>query len=155
MISNFPLWTFPLCVARASNTCIYIYQLIRYFRACPSYQDFLNRWLMLTSKLLNQGFLVLNLFESFTVTIFTWLTVTEYLYLRWPRICSVVVNTILSSSMAYLMNNRRGVCLFVRFLLTIALSVIRITSSDDPFGIFKLFFLMESFYCVTTNHLCY
>jgi hypothetical protein len=30
--------------------------LIRYLRACGSYQDFLDRGLLLTSKLLNQGF---------------------------------------------------------------------------------------------------
>jgi hypothetical protein len=40
---------------------VYISQLIRYFRARGSYQDFLDRWLLLTRKLLNQGFLLVKL----------------------------------------------------------------------------------------------
>jgi hypothetical protein len=36
----------------------------RYSRACGSYQDFLVRGLLLTKKLLNQGFLVVNLKSS-------------------------------------------------------------------------------------------
>jgi hypothetical protein len=40
---------------------VYISQLIRYFRACGSYQDFLDRGLLLTRKLLNQGFLLVKL----------------------------------------------------------------------------------------------
>ena len=35
-----------------------ISQLIRYSRACGYYQDFLDKGLLLTRKLLNQGFLV-------------------------------------------------------------------------------------------------
>ena len=34
---------------------VYISQLIRYSRACGSYQDFLDRWLLLSRKLLKQG----------------------------------------------------------------------------------------------------
>jgi hypothetical protein len=34
------------------------------FRACGSYQDFLDRGLLLTRKLLNQGFLVVKLKPS-------------------------------------------------------------------------------------------
>jgi hypothetical protein len=34
---------------------VYISQLIRYSRACISCQDFLDRGLLLTRKLLNQG----------------------------------------------------------------------------------------------------
>jgi hypothetical protein len=33
----------------------YFSQLIRYYRACGFYQDFLDRWLQLTRKQLNQG----------------------------------------------------------------------------------------------------
>jgi hypothetical protein len=40
---------------------IYIYLLIRYSRACYSYQDFLDRGLLLTRKLLNQSFLLVKL----------------------------------------------------------------------------------------------
>ena len=43
---------------------IYISQMIRYSRACGSYQDFLNRGLLLTHKLLNSGFLVVKLKSS-------------------------------------------------------------------------------------------
>jgi hypothetical protein len=40
---------------------VYISQMIRYSRACGSYQDFLDRGLLLTRKLLNQGFLLVKL----------------------------------------------------------------------------------------------
>jgi hypothetical protein len=43
---------------------VYISQLIRYSRACSSYQDFLDRGLLLTMKLLNQGFLLVKLKSS-------------------------------------------------------------------------------------------
>ena len=39
---------------------VFITQLIRYSRACGSFQDFLGRWLLLTRKLLNQGFLLVK-----------------------------------------------------------------------------------------------
>ena len=38
-----------------------ISQLIQYSRACGSYQDFLDRGLLLTRTLLNQGFLLVKL----------------------------------------------------------------------------------------------
>jgi hypothetical protein len=64
---NFPIVNFPfICsnipAARASG--VYISQMIRYSRACGSYQDFLDRGLLLTSKLLNQWFLLLKLKSS-------------------------------------------------------------------------------------------
>ena len=43
---------------------VYISQLIRYSRACGSYQDFLDRGLLLTKKLLNQGFFLVKLKSS-------------------------------------------------------------------------------------------
>ena len=43
---------------------VYNSQLIRYFRACGSYQDFLDRGLLLTRKLPNQGFLLVKLKSS-------------------------------------------------------------------------------------------
>jgi hypothetical protein len=43
---------------------VYISQLIRYSRACGSYQDFIDRGLLLTRKLLNQGFLLVKLKSS-------------------------------------------------------------------------------------------
>ena len=50
----------------SSSTCIWVYisLLIRYSRACGSYQDFLDRGLMLTRKLPNQGFLLDKLKSS-------------------------------------------------------------------------------------------
>jgi hypothetical protein len=53
--------------------------MIWYYRACGAYQDFNDRGLLLTRKLLNQEFLLVKL---------TWLTVMEYLCHKWPRICS-------------------------------------------------------------------
>ena len=41
-----------------------VYISIRYSRTCGSYQDFLDRWLLLTRKLLNQGFLLVKLKSS-------------------------------------------------------------------------------------------
>jgi hypothetical protein len=43
---------------------VYISQLIRYSRACSSYQDFLDRELLLTRNLLNQGLLLVKLKSS-------------------------------------------------------------------------------------------
>ena len=43
---------------------VYISQLIRYSRACGSYQDFLDRWLLLTRMLLNQWVLLVKLKSS-------------------------------------------------------------------------------------------
>ena len=42
----------------------YISQLLRYSRACGFYQEFLDRGLLLTRKLLNQGFLLVKLKPS-------------------------------------------------------------------------------------------
>jgi hypothetical protein len=88
---NFPIVKFPfICsnIPAAPAHEVYISQLIRYSRACGSYQEFLYRGLLLTRKLLNQGFLLVKLKLSFTVTSMTWLTVMEYLCHKWPRICS-------------------------------------------------------------------
>jgi hypothetical protein len=64
---NFPIVNFPfICskfpAAPAYGVCIS--QLIRYFRACGSLQDLLDIGLLLTSKLLNQGFLLVKLKSS-------------------------------------------------------------------------------------------
>ena len=39
---------------------VYISQMIRYSKACGSYQDFLDRGLLVIRKLLNQGFLLVK-----------------------------------------------------------------------------------------------
>ena len=88
---NFPIVNFPfICsnIPAAPAYGVYISQLIHYFRACGSYQDFLDRWMLLTRNLLNQGFLLVKLKSSLWK--FTWLTVsvTEYLCHKWPWICS-------------------------------------------------------------------
>jgi hypothetical protein len=57
---NFPIVNLPfICsnIPAAPVYGVYISELIRYSRACGSYQDFLDRGLLLTRKLLNQGFL--------------------------------------------------------------------------------------------------
>ena len=54
LIVNFPFICSNIPAAPAYE--VYISQLIRYSRACGSYQDFLDRGLLLTRKLLNQGF---------------------------------------------------------------------------------------------------
>ena len=57
---NFPIMNFPAAPAYG----VYICQVIRYSRTCASYQDFLDRGLLLTRKLLNQGFLLVKLKSS-------------------------------------------------------------------------------------------
>ena len=64
---KFPIVNSPfICsnIPAASAYGVYISQLIRYSRACGSYQDFLDRGLLLTRKLLNQGFLLVKLKSS-------------------------------------------------------------------------------------------
>jgi hypothetical protein len=61
------------------NKRVYISQLIRYSRACGSYQYFIDRELMLARKLLNQGFLFVKLKSTLTVATMTRLTVMEYI----------------------------------------------------------------------------
>ena len=64
---NFPIVNFPfICsnIPAAPAYGVYISQLIRYSRACGSYQNFFDRGLLLTRKLLNQGFLLVKLKSS-------------------------------------------------------------------------------------------
>ena len=64
---NFPIVNFPFIgsnIPAAPAHGVYISQLMRYSRACGSYQDFLDRGLLLTRKLLNQGFLLIKLKSS-------------------------------------------------------------------------------------------
>ena len=64
---NFPIENFPsmyINISAASAYGVYISQMIRYSRACGSYQDFLYRGLLLTKKLLYQGFLLVKLKSS-------------------------------------------------------------------------------------------
>jgi hypothetical protein len=64
---NFLIVNFPfICsnIPAAPVYGVYISPMIRYSRACGSYQDFLDRGLLLSRKLLNQGFLLVKLKSS-------------------------------------------------------------------------------------------
>jgi hypothetical protein len=64
---NFPIVNFPfICsnIPAVPAYGVYISQLIRYSTACGSYQDVLDRGLLLKRKLLNQGFLLVKLKSS-------------------------------------------------------------------------------------------
>ena len=92
---NFPMLNFPFIwsnIPAASAYGVYISRLIRYSRADGSYQDFLDRGLLLTRKLLIQGFLLVKLkssLQKFYRRHHDWLTVVEYLCHKWSRICSI------------------------------------------------------------------
>ena len=60
----FPIVNFPIIcsnIPAAPVYGVYTSQLIQYSRGCGFYQDLLDRGLMLTRKLLNQGFLLVKL----------------------------------------------------------------------------------------------
>jgi len=58
---NFPIVNISLICSKIPAEAaygVYISQLIQHSKACGSYQDFLDRGLLLTRKLLNQEFLL-------------------------------------------------------------------------------------------------
>jgi hypothetical protein len=61
---NFPFIYSYSNIPAAPAYRVYNSQMIRYSRACGSYQDFRDRGLLLTRKLLNQGFLLVKLNSS-------------------------------------------------------------------------------------------
>jgi hypothetical protein len=66
-VFNFPIVNFPfICsnIPAAPAYGVYIFQLIRYSRAGCSYQDFLDRGMLLAMTLLNPGFLLAKLKSS-------------------------------------------------------------------------------------------
>jgi hypothetical protein len=89
---NFPIVNFPFIysnIPAAPVYEVYMSQLIQYSRVCGSYQDFLDRGLLLTRKgsYWTKGSYWLSWshhFESITVAT---MTVMEYLCHKWPRIC--------------------------------------------------------------------
>jgi hypothetical protein len=86
---NFPFISRNIPVASAYE--VYISQLIQYSRACGSYQDFLDRWLLLTRKLLSRGFLLFKLKSSlrkFYGRHHDLGNRYEHPCHKWPRICS-------------------------------------------------------------------
>ena len=110
-MSNFicPIVNFPfICsnIAAAPAYWAYIFNLMWYSRVCDSYHSFINRGLLLTRTLLNEGPLVVRWshhFENFTVAIMNWFTITEYMCHKKLRIRSVCrnYNPTLSSFMTY------------------------------------------------------
>jgi hypothetical protein len=61
---NFPIVNFPFIYSNIPASPaygVYISQLIRYSRVCGSYQDLLDRGLLLTRKLRNQWFILVKL----------------------------------------------------------------------------------------------
>ena len=89
---NFPILNFPFIysnIPAAPAYGVYISQMIRYSRACGSYQDFLDRGFLLIRKLLNQGFLLVkSSLRKCYGRHQTWLTVMKYLCHKWSRIGS-------------------------------------------------------------------
>jgi hypothetical protein len=64
---NFPTVNFPFICSNIPTTPaygVYISQMIRYSKACGSYQDIFDRELLLSRKLLNQWFLLVKLKSS-------------------------------------------------------------------------------------------
>ena len=94
----FPIVNIPfICIW----STVYISQLIWYFRVCGSYHDFLNKGLLLTRKLLNQGFLVnmlklslQNLYGHYHDLVNRY---RIYMCLKWPQVCSIVVIIIINA----------------------------------------------------------
>ena len=60
----FPIVNFPFICSNIPTYGVYISQLVRYFRVCGSYEDFLDTGWLLTRSLLNQGFLLVKLKSS-------------------------------------------------------------------------------------------
>jgi hypothetical protein len=97
---NFHIVIFPFMCSNIPSAPAYgvqIFQLIQYSRACRSYQDFIERELLLSKGLaiVNQSSEWLSwghYFERFPVAIMTWLIVTEYLWHKLPQICTVCRN---------------------------------------------------------------
>ena len=92
----FPIVHLPfICsnIPAAPTYAVYISQLIRYSRACGSYQDFLDMGFLLTKKLLSQGFLLVKLKSSLRKCYgrhhdLVAIDRMEYLCHKWLRICS-------------------------------------------------------------------
>ena len=116
---------------------VYISQLIRYSRACGSNQDFLDRGLLLTRNLLNQGLSWSHQFESLRSP-------------QWPG-CPLWNMLDVRAALTLFFCVMFCISLFVLFLLSIVLSVLRRTASDYPFDIFKLFLHKNPKHCFHLN----
>ena len=82
---------------------VYISQLILYSRACGSHQDFLDRGLLRTRKLLNQGFILVKLKSSLRKFSGRHHDLVNHYELSVSRICSTCRKhfPVLSSFMTY------------------------------------------------------
>jgi hypothetical protein len=102
LIVNFPFICSNIPAAPAYG--VYISQMIQYSRACDSYLNILDRGLLLTRKLLNQGFLLVKL-KSWLRKIYGRHhdLAMKYLCHKWPWICSTCRKhfPVLSSFMTY------------------------------------------------------
>ena len=73
---DFPLWNLHLYVTTFQHHMELLSFSWYMSRYCGSYEEFLDRGLVLSMKLLNHGFLSVKL-KFFPVTTMTWLTVTD------------------------------------------------------------------------------
>ena len=80
MISIFPSWTFHSYVATFQQ---HLHMAYISLRACASYQDSLDRGLLITRKILNQGFLLVQLKSSHRKFYVATMTIIEYLCHKW------------------------------------------------------------------------
>ena len=145
-------------------------------RACGSYQDFLDRGLLPTRRRLNQGFILVklkssprrfygrhhDLFDYYGISVtndhgYVPLVVNTFRFFLHSRLITGYVSR-LTRRVSLVEQEVRTlpeivVCPFVLFLLTIVLSVvIRFTDSDYSCGIFKFFFLTNSFRKIINNN---
>ena len=91
LIVNFPFICSNIPAAPAYGVCIS--RMIRYSRACCSHQDYFDRGLLLTRKLLNQGFLLVKLKSSLRKFYgrhhdLGW-PLWNICVSKWPGICSI------------------------------------------------------------------
>jgi hypothetical protein len=97
---DFPIINFPFScsnIPAAPAFRRYISKLIRYSRVCVYYHDFLDRGLLLTRKLFNQGFIMgKSSFRKFYGCHHNLVDCTEYLYHRYMYV-PLVVATVMSS----------------------------------------------------------
>ena len=87
---------FPFTCSNIPAYIVYFSQLIRYSRACGFYQNFLNRGLLLTTKLLSQWLLLVKLkstHRKYYGATMIWLTIIEYTWRNDHRYVPLIVNT--------------------------------------------------------------
>ena len=106
MISIFPMWTFHLYVTTPKQHQYMEYISLSHIPELVVPINFLDRGLLQTRKLLNQGFLLVKLKSSlrkFYGRHHDLIDAMEYLCHKWPRICSTCCKhfPVFSSFMTY------------------------------------------------------